>query len=310
MTNADDKKEMRGLILAVEDDRTSLAILKGFLEDSGYDVIEAVNGRDALAVIERDAAALDVIVLDKMMPEMDGLEVVAHLKDDPSARHIPIIMVTGASKPEDVKEGVDAGVFYYLSKPYQDDMFESVVAAAMREAQRRKNLKTELSKHQTSFGFIDNANFTIRTLQAAEDLSCFIANCFPSPETALPGLAGLLVNAVEHGNLAIGYDLKTELHAKGTWQEEIEMRTHSEDYVDKVVKVHLAQTDADIRVTIIDEGKGFEWQKFMDIDPARALDNHGRGIAQANKISFDELIYNDKGNTVTAISYKGSGIKW
>ncbi len=300
----------KGRVLAVEDEATSLAILVNLLEELGYEVLEAQQGREALEIVEREAATLDVIVLDKIMPEMDGLEVVAQLKDDPKAQHIPIIMVTGSTKPEEVKEGIDAGVFYYLTKPYEDDVFKSVLTSAMRESDRRSNLKTEIKKHQTSFGFIDRADFTIQKLEEAEDLACFIANCFPFPDTVLPGLAGLLVNAVEHGSLDVGYDTKTELLKKGEWRSEIDRREDLDEYVDRRISIHLERNDDQISVRIEDEGNGFDWQKYLEIDPARALDTHGRGIAQANKISFDELQYNDKGNVVTAISKIGTGIKW
>lgn len=300
----------KGRVLAVEDEATSLVILVSLLEELGYEVLEAQQGREALDIIEREAGKLDVIVLDKMMPEMDGLEVVAQLKDNPKAKHIPIVMVTGSTKPEEVKEGIDAGVFYYMTKPYEEDVFKSVLTSAMREAERREVLKTELKKHQTSFGFIDRADFTIRKIQEAEDLACFIANCFPNPDTALPGLASLLVNAVEHGNLEVGYDTKTALLQDGTWKAEIERRENDEQYEERRVHVHLECSDQKISVSIKDEGSGFAWKNYLEIDPARALDAHGRGIAQANKISFDELLYNDQGNVVTAISKVGSGIKW
>lgn len=302
--------QKKARVLAVEDEATSMAILVSLLEELEYDVVQASEGREALDIIEREGETIDVIVLDKVMPEMDGLAVVSHLKDDEKARHIPIIMVTGSSKPEEVKEGIDAGVFYYMTKPYEDDVFKSVITAAMREANRRINLKSELKKHQVSFSFIDRAEFTIRTVEHAEDLACFVANCFPNPDKALPGLASLIVNAVEHGNLEIGYDKKTELIDTNTWYEEIERREDLKEYADRSVSVILERDDEEVRVRIEDEGQGFDWTQYMEIDPARALDTHGRGIAQANKISFDTLTYSDKGNSVTAVSKIGSGIKW
>ena len=61
---------------------------------------------------------------------------------------------------------------------------------------------------------------------------------------------------------------------------------------------------------IIDTGKGFQWRKYMEIDPARAQDNHGRGIAQANAVSFDQLEYNDIGNEVTAFVSNEAELDW
>ena len=299
-----------GYVLAVDDDATSLFVLVDLLEGLGYEVLEASGGKEALDIIEREAGNLDVIVLDKMMPEMNGIEVVQALNDDPKARHIPVVMVTGSTKPEEVKEGIDAGVFYYLAKPFKDEVMTSVLNSAMCESSRRKTLQVELRKHQSSFHFIDKAEFTIKKMQEAESLACFIANCFPNPETALPGLAGLLANAVEHGNLGINFKDKSELLNDGRWREELEAREDMLENQDKVVTVVLVRDDTQTRATITDCGDGFEWADFMEIDPSRALESHGRGIAQANKISFDELIFNEKGNSVTAISKSGGGIKW
>lgn len=300
----------KGRVLAVEDDSASRLVLAGLLEDMGYEVLQAEEGREALDIVEREHDTLDAIVLDKVMPGMDGLEVVAQLKEDNRARHIPVIMVTGSKSAEEIKEGLDAGVFYYLTKPYEDSVFESIITSAMRESGRRSTLKTEIKKHQTSFGFIDRANFTIRKLEEAEDLACFLANCFPNPDLVLPGLAHLITNAVEHGNLEIDFDTKTRLLKDGEWRAEIERREDMEDYADRRVKIHMERNDSQISVRIEDEGMGFDWQNYLEIDPARALDTHGRGIAQANKISFDELHYNDKGNVVTAVAKIGTGIKW
>ncbi len=299
-----------GRVLAVEDDQTTLIILVALLEELNYEVIEATNGVEALGIIEREAEKLDVIVLDKHMPEMDGLGVVKHIKNDPRASRIPVIMVTGSDSPDEFKEGIDAGVFYYLTKPYEDDVFESVLTSAVRESERRSILKNELKKHQSSFSFINQAQFTIKTIEDAEDLAHFIAFCFPNPEIALPGLADLLINAVEHGNLEIGYEEKTNLLKTGKWREEVRRRENSPEYCNRQVKITLTRNSDETRVVITDEGSGFNWSEYMDIDPSRALHNHGRGIAQANKISFDKLNYNDTGNEVTIASFNESDIEW
>ena len=81
-----DINKTKGVILAVEDEPTSLAVLADLLEELNYDVIEAENGIEALDIITREGQHIDVIILDKNMPEMDGLEVVAHLKKDTKSK--------------------------------------------------------------------------------------------------------------------------------------------------------------------------------------------------------------------------------
>ena len=157
-----------------------------------------------------------------------------------------------------------------------------------------------MKRHDTSFHLMNNSNYSLHTIEEAQDLACFLANCFPNPETTLFGLAELLVNAVEHGNLEISYDEKTKLLAKGKLHDEIITRQESEKYKNRKVDVLFKRTKESYIIKIIDEGKGFEWKEFMTVAPSRASDNHGRGIAQANVISFNKIKYNASSNEVIA----------
>jgi len=287
-------------ILAVDDDRILLMMLEQKLQDQGHDVFTATNGREACEVLQRERDNVDVVLLDREMPEMNGLEVVAWMKQDRSLSRLPVIMQTGANSPEQVQEGIDAGVFYYLTKPLQDGLLNSVLSAAIRESGQQKVLRQEMSKHRNSFTLVDKCECRFRTLDEAENLSCFIANFFPDPDRVLAGLAELLINSVEHGNLGVTYEEKTELIAQGAWRDEIQKRQELAEFRDKRVEVLFAREEESLSILIQDQGKGFDWRSFMEIDPARATDNHGRGIAQANLLSFDSLEYNDVGNAVKA----------
>lgn len=110
----------------------------------------------------------------------------------------------------------------------------------------------------------------------------------------------MLINAVEHGNLAITYDEKTEIIANGAWRKEIARRLKLPEYKDRQVRFSFSRNVDDMSVTIADEGAGFAWPQYLEIDPSRATDNHGRGIAQANVMSFDSIDFNEAGNSVTA----------
>ena len=304
------KPDDKPRILAVDDDRFMLAVLVKRLGQMSFDVLSARNGKEALEIILRERSSLDVILLDREMPVMDGMELVERLKLDEELRRIPIVMQTGADQPEQIRQGIDAGVFYYLTKPFDDSVLASVVTAAVEKASQAKTLALELGKHRSSFGLIRRCEFAYRTLGEAEDLACFLASCFPEPEQALSGLAELLINAVEHGNLAVGYDGKTDLIAKGLWREEVERRLEMPEHRGKMVQVVLDRGDEQLVVTIRDEGDGFKWRSFLEIDPARATDNHGRGIAHANLHSFDQVVYNDAGNEVKAVSQLDQTLDW
>lgn len=112
------------------------------------------------------------------------------------------------------------------------------------------------------------------------------------------GISELIVNAIEHGNLGISYDDKTELNKQGKWLDEIDKRLKLPENKDKRVIVNYKKEKKIITLNICDEGEGFNWEEYMEISPSRATDNHGRGIAMSKIISFDTIEYKGKGNEV------------
>jgi class 3 adenylate cyclase/CheY-like chemotaxis protein len=103
------------LILAVDDTPQNLDLLTRRLQSQGYEVATAADGVEALARVAD--LVPDLILLDIMMPKLDGIETVRLLKADAAYRHIPVILVTAKSDPRDVVEGLDAGGDDYLTKP-------------------------------------------------------------------------------------------------------------------------------------------------------------------------------------------------
>ena len=134
---------------------------------------------------------IDAILLDRMMPDMDGIDVVKWMNSNKKISTPPIIMLTVLDRPEQVKEGIDEGVFYYLTKPIQEPVLKSVVSSAVRESKQHKLLTQELERHRNGFKLLDNASFKVHTLDEADDVACFIANSFPEPSKILPGIAAL-----------------------------------------------------------------------------------------------------------------------
>ena len=137
-------------ILVVDDNPTALHLLVSILEKQDYDVTKATNGLEAMDAL-REKADFDVILLDRMMPEMDGMEVTRKIQTDSELKHIPIIMQTAADKPEQISEGIKAGVFYYLTKPIERKTLLSIVTSAVKEVEQRKALRSEMRRHRMSF---------------------------------------------------------------------------------------------------------------------------------------------------------------
>lgn len=305
------KKENRELcILVVEDDRIERTFMEQQINDLGHRMIPAENGQHALEMLVAHEDEVDIILMDRIMPVMDGLTAVRKIKERAEFRKIPIVMVTGSSSSHEIKEGIDAGVFYYLTKPVNDDVLKSVLSAAVREVKQYQTLSEELKRHRTSFNLIHTCKFTFHTIEEAESLCAFMAHCFPDPDRALPGLAELLFNAIEHGTYDIGYDRKSELIEAGTLRAEIVRRQGLKEYEGRVVEALITRKEDGVYAVITDQGKGFDWKKFMTIEPSRATDNHGRGIAQARAISFDRLTYNETGNQAIGFVSGTQDLKW
>jgi two-component system alkaline phosphatase synthesis response regulator PhoP len=103
-------------ILAVDDERHIVRLIQVNLERAGYQVVTAFDGPEALKKV--DAEKPDLVVLDVMMPKMDGFEVLKRLQANPETRDIPIIMLTAKAQDADVFRGWSSGVSAYLTKPF------------------------------------------------------------------------------------------------------------------------------------------------------------------------------------------------
>jgi CheY-like chemotaxis protein/anti-sigma regulatory factor (Ser/Thr protein kinase) len=300
-------------LLVVDDDRITRAMITGMLEKSGVKVADVGSGREALAKMKKEAAEIDAIILDREMPEMNGLDVVAMMKGDPELSTIPVIMYTGSGEAAQIQQGIDAGVFYYLVKPASEELLNSVVTSALRDRDQRRVMLDQLKRSGAVMRTMRSCQLSVRTVKEAEDGAVFLASCYEQPDRVVTGLLELLLNAVEHGNLGITFEEKTQLLHDNTWAEEIARRQNAPENKDKTVDVIFQRQGETLLVQITDKGKGFDWRRYWDIDPARATAGHGRGIARARLLAFDKLAYNDSGNQVTAVVQAASSknsLKW
>jgi two-component system alkaline phosphatase synthesis response regulator PhoP len=108
--------EQNKKILAVDDERHIVRLIQVNLERAGYQVLTAFDGPEALKKVDSDKP--DLVVLDVMMPKMDGFEVLKRLQANPETRDIPVIMLTAKAQDVDVFRGWSSGVSAYLTKPF------------------------------------------------------------------------------------------------------------------------------------------------------------------------------------------------
>jgi len=300
-------------LLVVDDDRITRAMITGMLEKAGVRVASVGSGKEAIAFMKKEAAEIDALILDREMPEMNGLDVVTLMKSDPALSVIPVIMYTGSGEAEQIQQGIDAGVFYYLVKPATEELLNSVVTSALRDREQRRVMLDQLKRTSGVMRTMRSCQLSLRTVKEAEDAAVFLASCYEAPDRVVTGLLELLLNAVEHGNLEISFEEKTQLLHDNKWAEEIARRQNLPENKGKTVDVIFQRQGETLLVQITDKGKGFDWRRYWDIDPARATAGHGRGIARARLLAFDKLAYNESGNQVTAVVQAASsntGLKW
>ena len=287
-------------ILIVDDEPINLEIVCAHLEDNGYNLITATNGEEAWTKIEADPGKFDAIILDRMMPEMDGMQVLANIKKQELLAHVPVIMQTAKAANQEVVEGLEAGAYYYLTKPYDGEVLKTIVRSAVNERLHEKSLRDSLREGRQIFELMTSGCFRIRDLRECNLVASQVAHLCPEPHRVVTGISELLINALEHGNLGIGYDEKSGLMRSGIWQIEIERRLESPDNHGRFVELEFKVAAKHVQIRIRDQGPGFDWTPYLDLDPGRAFDPHGRGIAMARLSSFDNLEYLDPGNEVVA----------
>jgi len=132
---------MAEVLLIVDDDVDTLRLVGLMLQRQGYTILTANNGQQAINMVVEEQP--DLILLDVMMPGMDGYEVTRHLRGDPNTADIPIIMFTAKTQLDDKVTGFEAGADDYLTKPTQPrELFAHVKAVLARSLKSRKTTKT------------------------------------------------------------------------------------------------------------------------------------------------------------------------
>ena len=287
-------------VLVVDDEQLNLFIIEEFLEQEDVELETHSDPLAAWASLIASDSNFSLVVLDRMMPELDGMEFLRRMKRETRFADIPVIMQTAASSPDQVREGLEAGAYYYLTKPYEPEALISIVRVAMEDRRARSQLRTRAARLEDAQKLISNVEYRFVTMDDITSLVPVLASMCPVPDVVAPGLSDLMVNAIEHGNLGVTYQEKSSLKWEGDWEGEINRRLALPQYCDRFATIRLERNAGSVVFTISDQGDGFDWYKFLGFDPDRAFDPNGRGIAMAKMMSFTSLEYQGKGNVVVA----------
>ncbi len=296
MRNA--KRQGNARVLVVDDDKFMRDMLSALLASDGYSVQTASDGAIAWQLLD-SGQPFDVVVSDRTMSNMTGLDLLLKIREDRRFDDVPVIFQTSLSSQREILEGIRAGVYHYLIKPYDQKILLALVDVAIEQAYG-KSRANKVGDNRVALDLLYKAEFRCRTLNDVNELSRHLAELSCNPNKVIGGLSELLLNAVEHGNLGISYQEKTDLVINDGWQQEVERRLLLPENLDKFVQVKIVRDTTTTTFTLKDQGNGFEPAKYLNFDPERVMDVHGRGIAMSRLTSFDSLQYVGCGNQVIA----------
>lgn len=309
---------MKPSLLVVDDTPAIIDLAVGLLS-SDYKVRAVTDGAKAIELATANPP--DLVLLDIMMPEMDGYEVCQRLKADPATSHVPVIFVTAKAEAADVVKGLKMGAADYITKPFNpDELLERVHNVVQLVAQQRE-LSAQLAAHERSSralgeqldlaaasarvqAGIQHCEINVATrLTAISDLLAFLHGSYHGvceqydidDSIMAVCLTEAITNAVIHGNLEVPSSLKQEDWNK--FYSLISEREAAPGYGDRKVRLRYERTDEAICIEIEDEGPGFDVSSLPDPDDPAALLTSGRGIMLIRAM-MDTVEWSGSGNTV------------
>jgi CheY-like chemotaxis protein/anti-sigma regulatory factor (Ser/Thr protein kinase) len=301
------KTQHRRTVLAIDDDEINLTILSKCASEAGFVVQSFDSGSAGWEHLQTHPKEVDIVLLDKMMPDVSGMELLKRIKLDKEVSHLPVILQTGDAGIAQMREGLESGAFYYLTKPFHPEILTAILHSAANECDTREQLLSQMGQAQTRFiSLLQQGEFSLRTHQEASLLAASLSQSSLYPEFVAVGIMELLTNAIEHGNLGFGYEAKSRALMNKTWPAELEARLNSPETGQRRVHVSLRRVHSGLGgsmvITIRDEGKGFDWQRYMmnDQPPGSLAEPNGRGISKAI-VMLDNVQYQGAGNEVECV---------
>lgn len=293
------KTQHRRNVIAIDDDEINLSILSKCAKDAGFTVETFDTTLAGWQHLCDHPQEVDIVLLDKMMPDMSGLELLKKIKSDHNKQHLPVILQTGDAGISQMQEGLENGAYYYLTKPFHPEILTAILHSAASECDMREQLLKQISESQSNLiNQMHEGNFHIRTHAEASQLAAALSQSALYPEFAAIGMMEILTNAIEHGNLEFGFEKKKKALWEKSWSTELTQRLNSADLGRRKVSVYFIRNPQGISITVKDQGKGFDWQRYLHNDSPGALaDPNGRGISKAI-VMLDNLEFIGDGSEV------------
>ncbi len=309
-----------GLLLVVDDNSANCDVLSRRLERLGYSVEIAENGRDAMAALR--TRPFDLVLLDIMMPEMDGYEVLGQIKTDEDLQHIPVVMISGLDELEGVAKCIQMGAEDYLPKPFNPTLLKARVGACLEKKRA----------HDREVQLFDQVQDNYKRLQDLEhqrdDLTHMIIHDLRTPLTSLisgmqtldvvgdlnPIQLEMMGNAVTGGESLLGMIndlLDVEKMESGAMQLDYDV-LFAEDLVDSAVSQVTALAE-ESQLTLIRSVAGGLPQLLGDKNKLRRtlvnlLGNSIKFTPSAGTVSVSAQFAEDGTSIEFSVSDTGEGI--
>ncbi len=197
---------------------------------------------------------------------------------------LPVLLLLEAEDLLAVETGLHAAVSGFLVKPLEPQAVLATLALPS------KGLSVPAGGY-----------FPFRTLEDVTGLSQLVAGLCPDAEVVQIALSELMLNAIEHGNLGLGFARKGELMNGGAWRNEVERLLDLPEQLDRFAYLRVECRPREVRFLIHDQGEGFDPAPYLQLNPARSVEPHGRGIAIARLLAFPDLVFLDGGRCVEGI---------
>jgi len=293
-------------ILVVDDSPTQLRQIQFLLEREGFVVQSAADGVQATASIEDNMPML--VVTDLQMPEMNGLELVASLKE--TIPSLPVILTTSQGSEEIASQALKAGAASYVPKRELNDTLIPVLQQVMAVNKAAKSIpkvvKNAIESNITLE--VTNDEAQIPDIISRLELPMVELDLFDEGERMQIAMAldEALLNAMIHGNLEVSSELR-QSDDGAPYVNMIAKRKKEAPYNERKVTIKLEASNDQVTFTIRDDGPGFDAAALRDpTDPENIERAGGRGLLLINAF-MDEVSHNELGNEIRMVKRKATG---
>lgn len=189
-------------ILIVDDEEDIIELIKYNLKNEGYAILTAVTGEQAIKIAKQSRP--DLIVLDLMLPGIDGLEVTKYLKNNEQTKDMPIVMLTAKGEESDIVTGLELGANDYISKPFSPRELQARIRAILRR-RRKNNLDSPSGIRQVGEMIIDRAKHVVSIEGEVVDLTLseFELLSFLADKKGWVFTRGQIMDAIHGENYAV-----------------------------------------------------------------------------------------------------------